>query len=116
MFVCYSRGSRAKVTGGCLSRVGPCQHATERPPLSYLLSHVCTIYSVISQINEGSVVAVGPGRRSITGELIPVGVKAGDKVLLPEFGGVPVKLGSESPDGPEYFVFRDEELLGVLTE
>ncbi len=68
------------------------------------------------QINEGSVVAVGPGRRSLTGELIPVGVKAGDKVLLPEFGGVPVKLGSGSADGPEYFVFRDEELLGVLTE
>ena len=68
------------------------------------------------QINEGSVVAVGPGRRSLNGDLIPVGVKEGDRVLLPEFGGVPVKLGGEPAEGPEYFVFRDEELLGVLTE
>jgi chaperonin GroES len=67
-------------------------------------------------MNEGSVVAVGPGRRSLNGDLIPVGVKEGDKVLLPEFGGIPVKLGEESSEGPQYFVFRDEELLGVLTE
>lgn len=37
-------------------------------------------------------VAVGPGRRSNAGELIPVAVKEGDKVLLPEYGGMPVKL------------------------
>ena len=58
---------------------------------------------------------MGPGRRSLTGDLIPVGVKAGDKVLLPEFGGVPVKLGDGGVDAPEYVVYRDEELLGVLT-
>jgi len=67
------------------------------------------------QMNEGAVIAVGPGRRSLTGDLIPVGVKAGDKVLLPEFGGVPVKLGDGGVDAPEYVVYRDEELLGVLT-
>ena len=45
------------------------------------------------QINEGKVLAVGPGRRSLTsGELIPIAVKEGDKVLLPEFGGQTLKL------------------------
>ena len=44
------------------------------------------------QINQGTVVAVGPGRRTSTGELVPVAVKEGDKVLLPEYGGTSVKL------------------------
>ncbi len=37
-------------------------------------------------------VAVGPGRRTREGEVIPVSVKEGDKVLLPEYGGSQVKL------------------------
>lgn len=54
-------------------------------------------------MNQGSVVAVGPGRRSMNGELIPVGLKEGDKVLLPDFGGVQVKLGSAGgQDESEY--------------
>lgn len=36
--------------------------------------------------------AVGPGRRTTTGDIVPVAVKEGDKVLLPEYGGTPVKL------------------------
>lgn len=45
------------------------------------------------QVNEGRVLATGPGRRSLAnGELIPVGVKEGEKVLLPEFGGQTLKL------------------------
>ncbi len=38
------------------------------------------------------VLAVGPGRRTKDGDLIPMGVKEGDKVLLPEYGGNMVKL------------------------
>ena len=45
------------------------------------------------QINEGRVLATGPGRRNLSnGELIPVAVKEGDKVLLPEYGGQTLKL------------------------
>lgn len=47
------------------------------------------------QVNEGLVVAVGPGRRTSTGDLIPPSVKEGDKVLLPEYGGSMVKLDSK---------------------
>jgi co-chaperonin GroES (HSP10) len=45
------------------------------------------------QMSEGRVVATGPGRRSLQdGAQIPVSVKEGDKVLLPEYGGTVVKL------------------------
>ena len=47
------------------------------------------------QINEGTVVSVGPGRRTNTGEVIPVDVKEGDTVMLPEYGGQPLELGGE---------------------
>jgi hypothetical protein len=45
-----------------------------------------------AQVNEGVVVAVGPGRRDKAGEIIPNSVKEGDRVLLPEYGGNLVKL------------------------
>jgi len=48
--------------------------------------------SATAKINEAVVVAVGPGRRNVNGDLVPMGVKAGDKVLLPEYGGAAVKL------------------------
>ena len=44
-------------------------------------------------MNEGRVLATGPGRRNLsTGEVIPVSVKEGDKVLLPEYGGQTLRL------------------------
>jgi len=44
-------------------------------------------------VNKAEVVAVGPGRRNLTnGEIIPVSVKEGDQVLLPEYGGQTIKL------------------------
>ena len=47
------------------------------------------------QVNEGVVLAVGPGRRNRDGDLIPPSVKEGDKVLLPEYGGSLVKLDTK---------------------
>lgn len=47
-------------------------------------------------MSEGRVVAVGPGRPNMqNGQAIPMGVKEGDKVLLPEYGGQVVKLGEQ---------------------
>ncbi|KAK4753717.1 hypothetical protein SAY87_001821 [Trapa incisa] len=62
-----------------------------------------------SKLNSGKVVAVGPGARDRDGKLIPVGVKEGDTVLLPEYGGTEVKLGDK-----EYHLFRDDDILGTL--
>lgn len=62
-----------------------------------------------SKLNSGKVVAVGPGLRDKQGQHIPVSVKEGDTVLLPEYGGTAVKLGEK-----EYHLFRDEDILGTL--
>ncbi|CBI32793.3 hypothetical protein VitviT2T_012030 [Vitis vinifera] len=61
------------------------------------------------KLNSGKVVAVGPGLWDREGKLIPVGVKEGDTVLLPEYGGTEVKLGDK-----EYHLYRDEDILGTL--
>jgi len=51
--------------------------------------------SAVSKVNEGVVLAVGPGRRTKDGEVVPPSVKEGDKVLLPEYGGSLVKLNEK---------------------
>ncbi|XP_010922053.1 10 kDa chaperonin, mitochondrial isoform X2 [Elaeis guineensis] len=43
-----------------------------------------------TKLNSGKVVAVGPGARDRDGNLVPVSVKEGDVVLLPEYGGTEV--------------------------
>ena len=48
--------------------------------------------STLPQVNEARVVAVGPGRYTQTGEMIPVSVKVGDHVLLPNFGGEDIDI------------------------
>jgi chaperonin GroES len=62
-----------------------------------------------SRLNEGTVVAVGPGARDNKGDIIPMSVKEGDNVLLPEYGGSPVKF-----DKDEFVIFRNDDLLGIL--
>ena len=54
-------------------------------------------------------IAVGPGGRTQSGETLPITVKVGDKVLLPEFGGDKVEL-----EKTEYTLFREQEILGIL--
>mmetsp|Transcript_8778 Transcript_8778/g.14230 ORF Transcript_8778/g.14230 Transcript_8778/m.14230 type:complete len:100 (-) Transcript_8778:1320-1619(-) len=56
---------------------------------------------------DAEVVAVGPGGRDANGNIIPMTVDVGDKVLLPEYGGQNVKLGEE-----EYQLFRNQDILG----
>lgn len=47
------------------------------------------------QVNSGIVIAIGPGARTKDGNVIPVSVKEGDTVLLPEYGGNNIKLGEK---------------------
>ena len=44
---------------------------------------------------EATVIAVGPGAPTKDGKIQPVSVKAGDRVLLPGWGGSPIKVGEE---------------------
>ncbi|KAG8372146.1 hypothetical protein BUALT_Bualt12G0036100 [Buddleja alternifolia] len=62
-----------------------------------------------TKLNSGKVVAVGPGFRDKEGKLVPVSVKEGETVLLPEYGGTQVKLGEK-----EYHLYRDDDILGTL--
>ncbi len=61
----------------------------------------------LGKVHSGTVVAVGPGIRNEKGDNVPVSVKEGDKVLLPEYGGTKVEI-----EDKEYFIFRDSEILG----
>lgn len=56
---------------------------------------VFNLHLQLLQLNSGKVVAVGPGARDRDGKHIPVCVKEGDTVLLPEYGGSEVKLGDK---------------------
>jgi chaperonin GroES len=58
---------------------------------------------------EGKVVAVGKGKYRDDGTLIPMEVKAGDRILFSKYSGSDVKL-----DGKEYVIMREEDILGVL--
>ena len=58
---------------------------------------------------EGEVIAVGAGKRNEDGKLIPLDVKAGDRILFGKYSGSDIKL-----DGNEYLIMREDEVLGVL--
>jgi chaperonin GroES len=58
---------------------------------------------------EGEVIAVGPGGRNEDGELIPLDVKAGDRVLFGKWSGTEVKI-----DGEELLIMKESDLLGII--
>jgi chaperonin GroES len=60
---------------------------------------------------QGEVVAVGPGGRDESGKLIPIDIKAGDRVLFGKWSGTEVKI-----DGVEYLIMKESDIMGVLTE
>ncbi|KAI5801452.1 chaperonin 10-like protein [Peziza echinospora] len=67
--------------------------------------------STVEKLSEAKVLAVGPGGRDKDGKKIEMSVQPGDKVLIPPYGGSPVKVGEE-----EYTLFRDHELLAKIKE
>ena len=58
---------------------------------------------------EGEVVAVGPGARDEAGKLIPIDLKAGDRVLFGKWSGTEVKI-----DGEELLIMKESDVMGVL--
>ncbi|HZU27867.1 MAG TPA: co-chaperone GroES [Bryobacteraceae bacterium] len=58
---------------------------------------------------EGEVVAVGKGKRLEDGKVVPLDVKAGDRILFGKYSGSDIKI-----DGEEYLIMREDEVLGVL--
>jgi chaperonin GroES len=58
---------------------------------------------------QGTVIAVGPGRRTDQGELIEVELKKGDRILYGKYSGTEVTV-----DGNEYLIVRESDVLAVL--
>ncbi|KAH8681302.1 heat shock protein [Xylariales sp. PMI_506] len=67
--------------------------------------------SSVKELNEARVLAVGPGALDKAGQRVPMGVSAGDRVLIPQYGGSPVKVGED-----EFHLFRDSEILAKINE
>ena len=60
---------------------------------------------------QGEVLAVGPGARSDKGDLAPMSVQVGDRVLFGKWSGTEVKL-----DGQELLIMKESDIMGVLTD
>ena len=58
---------------------------------------------------EGEIVAAGPGARNEKGELVPLDVKAGDRIHFGKWSGTEVKI-----DGEELLIMKESDILGVI--
>jgi chaperonin GroES len=60
---------------------------------------------------QGKVIAVGPGGRDESGKLIPIDVKAGNRILFGKWSGTEVKI-----DEVDYLIMKESDIMGVLGE
>ncbi|MCX8073517.1 MAG: co-chaperone GroES [Candidatus Binatia bacterium] len=58
---------------------------------------------------QGKVIAVGPGRLDEKGNRMPLGVKAGDRVLFGKYAGSEVEI-----DDKQYLIMREDDILGII--
>jgi chaperonin GroES len=58
---------------------------------------------------QGEVVAVGPGARNDKGEISPLDVKAGDRVLFGKWSGTEAKI-----DGEELLIMKESDIMGII--
>ena len=59
--------------------------------------------------SQGEVVAVGPGGRDEAGKLIPIDIRAGDRVLFGKWSGTEVKI-----DGQDYLIMKESDVMGII--
>ena len=57
----------------------------------------------------GQIVSVGNGKKTEDGKVIPVDVKAGDRILFGKYSGTEVKV-----EGEEYLIMREDDILGII--
>ncbi len=58
---------------------------------------------------EGEIIAVGEGKKSPEGKVVPLSLKTGDKVLYGKYSGTEVVI-----DGEDYLIIREEDVLGII--
>jgi chaperonin GroES len=61
--------------------------------------------------SEGEIISAGEGARKDSGELIPMAVKAGDRILFGKWSGTEVKV-----DGEDLLIMKESDVLGIITE
>jgi chaperonin GroES len=61
--------------------------------------------------SQGEVIAVGPGGRDESGNLIPIDIQVGDRVLFGKWSGTEVKIDSQ-----ELLIMKESDIMGVLTD
>ena len=58
---------------------------------------------------EGEIVAAGPGARDESGKILPLDVKAGDRILFGKWSGTEVKI-----DGEDLLIMKESDIMGVV--
>jgi chaperonin GroES len=58
---------------------------------------------------EGEIIAVGPGARDEAGKLVPIDLKAGDRILFGKWSGTEVKI-----DGEDLLIMKESDVMGVI--
>ena len=58
---------------------------------------------------QGKVIAVGKGKKTEDGKILPLDVKVGDKILFGKYAGTEIKL-----EGKEFLMMREDDVLGVV--
>jgi chaperonin GroES len=58
---------------------------------------------------EGEVIAVGPGKRNKAGDVLPMEVSVGDKVIYAKYGGSEIKIGDE-----KYVLMSESDILAIM--
>ena len=58
---------------------------------------------------QGKVIAVGPGRKTEAGKVVPMNVKQGDTVLFTKYGPNEIKINDK-----EYLIAKEEDILAIL--
>ena len=59
--------------------------------------------------SEGVIESVGPGARDESGKIVPLDVKAGDRVLFGKWSGTEVKL-----DGKDLLIMKESDIMGII--
>ena len=58
----------------------------------------------------GKVVSVGPGARDESGKIVPLDVKAGDRILFGKWSGTEVRI-----DGEDLLIMKESDIMGIVT-
>ena len=58
---------------------------------------------------EGEIIAAGPGARDESGKIVPLDVKAGDRILFGKWSGTEVRI-----DGEDLLIMKESDIMGIV--